>query len=141
MSLQEIIADRPPDPNPWPETSKKSTALLGLMAKARKDLPAYEFLTAFPQIASRLGHKTEGIRLVIIGMMAKVVMAYPQRALWPMVYLMQSNRAERKRLCASVTAQTQVCWPLDELIEAKNAASHSAHQGCGAFLWTLAATL
>jgi serine/threonine-protein kinase ATR len=78
------------------------------MTKARRELPAYEFLTAFPQIASRLGHKTETVRTVIIAIMAKVVSTYPQRALWPMVYLMQSNRPERKRLCAQVTALTQV---------------------------------
>lgn len=78
------------------------------MDKSRKELPTYEFLTAFPQIASRLGHKHENIRPVLIKVMATVLVLFPQQALWPMVYLMQSNRPERRDLCLRVTQRVSV---------------------------------
>lgn len=66
-----------------------------LMEKSRSTLAAYQFHTAFSQIASRLGHKSQRIRLTLGKILADVISAYPQQSLWPMFGLMQSRRPER----------------------------------------------
>lgn len=87
------------------------------MDRCHRELPTFEILTAFPQMASRLGHKTDTIRTTLVRLMGAVLVVYPLQALWPMVYLMQSNRPERKKLCGQVTSRTLVstAWePADE---------------------------
>ncbi|KAK4688808.1 hypothetical protein P7C73_g1302, partial [Tremellales sp. Uapishka_1] len=64
-----------------------------------------QFLTAFPQIVSRIVHKDQDISQVLIKIMARVIRSYPQQALWPMVGVMQSNRPERKSTCEKVMAK------------------------------------
>ena len=76
--------------------------------KARKDLPAYQFLTAFPQIVSRIGHPKREVQSVLRKIMAVVIERYPQQATWPMVGVMQSKRAERKDACQAALSRAQV---------------------------------
>ena len=75
---------------------------------ARNDLPAYQFLTAFPQIVSRIGHPNKEIHHLLRKIMALVIQEYPKQALWPTVGVMQSNRAERKTACEEVLKRAQV---------------------------------
>lgn len=105
LSLKGLMRTRNP---PTSETIRHLEKITTMMDKSRKDLPTFEYLTAFPQIASRVGHKNDKIRSVLIKIMGTVLLAFPQQALWPMVYLMQSHRNERQDLAKLVTKRTQV---------------------------------
>ncbi|OCF42201.1 serine/threonine-protein kinase ATR [Kwoniella heveanensis CBS 569] len=76
-----------------------------VLNKARRDLPAYQFLTAFPQIVSRIVHPNEAVASVLKKIMATVISRYPQQALWPAVGAMQSKRPERRKVANEVTTR------------------------------------
>ncbi|WVQ82128.1 hypothetical protein IAT38_004256 [Cryptococcus sp. DSM 104549] len=78
-----------------------------LIEKAQKDLPAYQFLTAFPQIVSRIVHPNRDVARVVRGIIVKVISEYPQQALWPVVGVMQSRRDERKKACREVLTKIE----------------------------------
>nr|ODO02228.1 serine/threonine-protein kinase ATR [Cryptococcus depauperatus CBS 7855] len=67
-----------------------------------ENLPAYQFFTAFPQIVSRIVHPNRDVFKILRGIMSRVIMDYPQQALWPMVGVMQSRRNERRQTCREV---------------------------------------
>jgi hypothetical protein len=75
---------------------------------ARRHLAPYQFLTAFPQIVSRIGHNNKDVAQILMKIMATVIQHYPRQALWPTVGVMQSNRPERKATCTVVLRRAQV---------------------------------
>ncbi|WWC71522.1 uncharacterized protein I206_105480 [Kwoniella pini CBS 10737] len=82
------------------DDAKDAHAVAGL----RGDQGCEIFLTAFPQIISRIVHPDQRSALILKKIMAYVIYKYPQQALWPTVGAMQSKRAERKQACQEVTA-------------------------------------
>lgn len=90
--------------------------IIGHVEEAQKDLTEWQvsrskcretelisqFLTAFPQIVSRIGHIHPESAAQIRRIMVSVVRKYPQQALWPLVGLIQSNRKDRKEACRKV---------------------------------------
>ncbi|WRT68452.1 uncharacterized protein IL334_005428 [Kwoniella shivajii] len=69
---------------------KKYVTIAAILADVAK------FLTAFPQIISRIVHPNPEVAFVLKKIMAAVIIRYPQHALWPTVGAMQSKRPERK---------------------------------------------
>lgn len=47
-------------------------------------LAPYQFLTAFSQLISRICHSHDGVFRVLMEIIAKVFLAYPQQAMWMM---------------------------------------------------------
>lgn len=45
-------------------------------------LAPYQFLTAFSQLISRICHSHDEVFLVLMAIIAKVFLAYPQQAMW-----------------------------------------------------------
>nr|XP_031859926.1 uncharacterized protein CI109_004533 [Kwoniella shandongensis]KAA5526998.1 hypothetical protein CI109_004533 [Kwoniella shandongensis] len=83
------------------------TKITNLVDRSRKTLPPYQFLTAFPQIISRILHPHGEVGIVLKKIVAGVIRTYPQQALWPTVGVMQSKRADRKKACLSVLSRAQ----------------------------------
>jgi len=83
---------------------------------ARRTLPMYQvstpaglqyganekWLTAFPQLVSRILHPEPSVNTVLYKIIAGVIHKYPNQALWPMVGVMRSNRSERSKVCRIV---------------------------------------
>lgn len=83
---------------------------------ARRTLPIYQvhplsplggeadiqWLTAFPQLVSRILHPEPSVNTVLYKIIAGVIHKYPNQALWPMVGVMRSNRSERSKVCRIV---------------------------------------
>ena len=90
---------------------KELSKITSMVNKARSELPAYQFLTAFPQIVSRIGHPKKEISGLLRKVMALVIQKFPQQAMWPTVGVMQSNRADRKQACLEVVQRAQVRLP------------------------------
>ncbi|KAF9100333.1 serine/threonine-protein kinase M1 [Mortierella sp. GBA35] len=70
-----------------------------LMEELADHLPEYMFLSAFPQIISRICHKNSDAFAVLQRIICKVVLAYPDQAIWQMVSVSRSIVPERKRVC------------------------------------------
>lgn len=81
----------------------------------RRNLPVYQvrptlwgmvadeqWLTAFPQLVSRILHPEPTVNVILYKIIAQVILKYPNQALWPMVGVMRSNRSERSRICRIV---------------------------------------
>lgn len=47
-------------------------------------LAPYQFLTAFSQLISRICHSHDEVFVVLMAIIAKVLVAYPQQAMWMM---------------------------------------------------------
>lgn len=75
--------------------------------RARKELPTWQFFTAFPQIVSRIGHPHDKVQVVLRKIMAKVIERHPQQAMWPTIGVMQSKRTDRKSACEWVLTRAQ----------------------------------
>ncbi|KAL9043272.1 MAG: hypothetical protein Q9214_003535 [Letrouitia sp. 1 TL-2023] len=58
-------------------------------------LPAFVFYTAFSQIVARIVHTNLSVFSVLLEMVAKVVGAYPQHALWTLLAVVKSSSIER----------------------------------------------
>ncbi|KAF9354246.1 serine/threonine-protein kinase M1 [Mortierella sp. AD094] len=70
-----------------------------LMENLAGFLPEYMFLSAFPQIISRMCHKNADAFAVLQHIIVNVVLAFPDQAIWQMVPVSRSIVLERKRVC------------------------------------------
>nr|WPS94695.1 serine/threonine-protein kinase [Naematelia aurantialba] len=86
---------------------KELGKITAVLDKARSDLPAYQFYTAFPQIISRIVHPNKDVQTVLVKLIGLVIETFPHQALWPFVGLMQSNRSERQVACKRVLNRIQ----------------------------------
>ncbi|KAK3833924.1 MAG: hypothetical protein JOS17DRAFT_682790 [Linnemannia elongata] len=73
-----------------------------LMNALADHLPEYMFLSAFPQIISRICHKNPDAFFALQRIIANVVLAYPDQAIWQMVSVSRSVVQERKRVCNKI---------------------------------------
>jgi len=68
-------------------------------------LPEYQWMTVFPQLASRLGHESDHIADALVQRVSQIVSRYPQQVLWSLVGItnttvtpQNANRASRAHL-------------------------------------------
>ena len=83
-------------------------AIMGQMKKYIDRLPAFVFYTAFAQIVARICHPNETIYHSLVDIVAKVVTAHPQQALWTLLAMVKSTtgkerseRSQRGMVCMS----------------------------------------
>lgn len=58
--------------------------------------PDIQWLTAFPQIVSRICHPNDNAVKALVVIMTKVLQEYPQQALWLMTGVISSARPARR---------------------------------------------
>ncbi|KAG8747053.1 serine/threonine-protein kinase M1 [Ceratobasidium sp. 414] len=66
-----------------------------VMLDAVSKLNAYQWFTALPQLISRVTHPNRGAYKLLSKIIARIVIAYPQQALWGVSPLVQSRNADR----------------------------------------------
>ncbi|KAL8671782.1 MAG: hypothetical protein Q9168_003729 [Polycauliona sp. 1 TL-2023] len=77
-------------------------ALNSQIKKYSDRLPGFVFYTAFSQIVARIVHPNPAVYPLLIDIVAKVVTAHPQQALWTLLAVVKSSskdRAIRGKLC------------------------------------------
>lgn len=72
------------------------------VARGLDKLPTYQWLTAFPQVVSRIGHADVGTYRVLSRIILAVIMAYPLQSIWSMVSVSQSKKHERLSRCQAI---------------------------------------
>ncbi|KZO97981.1 hypothetical protein CALVIDRAFT_50339 [Calocera viscosa TUFC12733] len=75
--------------------------------KIQRRLPAWQWLTAFPQLVSRIIHPSWNVFQVLLKIMAQVLIEYPQQALWFLTSASKSKRPERAKRCLAVYSRAQ----------------------------------
>ncbi|XP_058044288.1 serine/threonine-protein kinase ATR isoform X2 [Ahaetulla prasina] len=65
-------------------------------------LAPYQFLTAFSQLISRICHSHDEVFLVLMAIIAKVFLAYPQQAMWMMTAVSKSSYPMRATRCKEI---------------------------------------
>ncbi|MEQ2271045.1 hypothetical protein XENORESO_020637, partial [Xenotaenia resolanae] len=63
------------------------------------NLAPYQFLTAFSQLISRVCHSSDDVFTVLMTIVAKVFLAYPQQAMWLMTAVSKSSYPMRMNRC------------------------------------------
>ncbi|KAM4771138.1 serine/threonine-protein kinase ATR [Rhinophrynus dorsalis] len=68
----------------------------------KNHLAPYQFLTAFSQLISRICHSHDEVFAVLMEIVAKVFVAYPQQAMWMMTAVSKSSYAMRVNRCREI---------------------------------------
>ncbi|XP_076013772.1 serine/threonine-protein kinase ATR [Genypterus blacodes] len=66
------------------------------------NLAPYQFLTAFSQLISRVCHSSDEVFTVLMTIVAKVFLAYPQQAMWLMTAVCKSTYPMRMKRCNQI---------------------------------------
>ncbi|XP_068435941.1 serine/threonine-protein kinase ATR isoform X2 [Clinocottus analis] len=66
------------------------------------NLAPYQFLTAFSQLISRVCHSSDEVFKVLMTIVAKVFLAYPQQAMWLMTAVSKSSYSMRMNRCNQI---------------------------------------
>ncbi|KAI0032945.1 hypothetical protein K488DRAFT_78188 [Vararia minispora EC-137] len=75
------------------ETYRKMCAEI---SRAIPDIPAYKWYTAFPQIASRVGHSNLDVWKDLAKIIKIVIREYPQQGMWQFASVMKSKNQTRR---------------------------------------------
>ncbi|KAK7086762.1 hypothetical protein SK128_001248 [Halocaridina rubra] len=65
-------------------------------------LPHYIFLTALPQLISRICHSNEEVFIQLCKIIASVLCSYPQQAMWHMIAVSKSSYPVRVKRCHEI---------------------------------------
>ncbi|XP_062515326.1 serine/threonine-protein kinase ATR-like [Corticium candelabrum] len=92
-----------------------------IMEELIEHLAAYQFFTCFPQIVSRICHQNESVFGIIKTLVAKLIVSFPQQALWMMVAVSKSSYDTRKYRCqeifrAAVALDSSLNKPMADLM-------------------------
>uniref|UniRef100_A0A3Q3JBB0 Serine/threonine-protein kinase ATR n=1 Tax=Monopterus albus TaxID=43700 RepID=A0A3Q3JBB0_MONAL len=72
------------------------------MSEHCANLAPYQFLTAFSQLISRVCHSSDEVFTVLMNIVAKVFLAYPQQAMWLMTAVSKSSYSMRMNRCNQI---------------------------------------
>ncbi|XP_058072546.1 serine/threonine-protein kinase ATR isoform X2 [Magnolia sinica] len=76
--------------------------IMSVMRGCLKDLPTYQWLTALPQLVSRICHQNDEIVRLVKHIITSVLQEYPQQALWTMAAVSKSTVAARRDAAAEI---------------------------------------
>lgn len=87
---------------------KNVESITNLMVLAKDKIMPFQFLTAFPQMISRITHPTKRVRETLVRILSRVVRAHSQQALWPIVGSLLSKRKDRIGLTETILRRAEV---------------------------------
>ncbi|GMK55487.1 hypothetical protein CspeluHIS016_0205430 [Cutaneotrichosporon spelunceum] len=76
--------------------------ITNLMARSKDVIMPFQFLTAFPQMISRITHPNQRVRDTLVKILSRVVRAHSQQTLWQIVGSLLSKRKDRIELMESI---------------------------------------
>ncbi|KAH9002229.1 hypothetical protein EDB86DRAFT_3063350 [Lactarius hatsudake] len=72
------------------------------ISRAISGVPAFKWYTAFPQIASRVGHKHDPVFEVLARLISTVIKEFPQQTLWLFASVVKSRNKDREKRGKSI---------------------------------------
>ncbi|XP_060762548.1 serine/threonine-protein kinase ATR isoform X2 [Neoarius graeffei] len=73
-----------------------------VISEHTQHLSPYQFLTAFSQLISRICHSNDEVFAVLMDIIAKVFLTYPQQAMWMMTAVSKSSYPTRMNRCKEI---------------------------------------
>lgn len=77
------------------------------MASNLKEIPASAFYTAIPQLVSRVTHNDRDTAGVVYGILRRVLVKFPQQAMWPLACLKGSKKPDRQEIGENLFKEAQ----------------------------------
>lgn len=77
------------------------------MAKNLKEIPPSAFYTAIPQLLSRVTHRDRDTASVVYGILRRILIKFPQQAMWPLACLKGSKKPERLQIGETLFKEAQ----------------------------------
>lgn len=88
-----------------------------VMSEHCENLAPYQFLSAFSQLISRVCHSSDEVFTVLMTIVAKVFLAYPQQAMWLMTAVSKSSYPMRMNRCNQILKKaTSLKQSLDKFV-------------------------
>lgn len=81
--------------------------MTNIVHRSLEKLPHYQWLTAFPQVVSRIGHANLSVYKVLARIITAVIRTYPLQSIWSMVSVSQSKKEERLVRCQAIFAKVR----------------------------------
>ncbi|XP_042521644.1 serine/threonine-protein kinase ATR [Dipodomys spectabilis] len=78
------------------------TKMNKVITEHKNQLPPYQFLTAFSQLISRICHSSNEVFVVLMEIIAKVFLSYPQQAMWLITAVSKSSYPMRVNRCKEI---------------------------------------
>ncbi|XP_041465563.1 serine/threonine-protein kinase ATR-like [Lytechinus variegatus] len=78
-----------------------------IIAEFTDRLAPYQFLTSFSQLISRICHSHKEVSLQLQEIIARVVVAFPQQAVWMSMAVSKSSYQMRQRRCAEIFSRAK----------------------------------
>lgn len=77
------------------------------MANNLKEIPSASFYTAIPQLVSRVTHHDGDTAIVVYGILKRVLIKFPQQAMWPLACLKGSKQPDRQKIGEKLFKEAQ----------------------------------
>lgn len=78
------------------------------MDRSRGKIMTYQFLTAFPQMISRITHSNKDVQEALIKLVYRVIRDYPLQALWPTIGAIHSKKQDRREVADTILRKSVV---------------------------------
>uniref|UniRef100_A0A8D3AWP0 Serine/threonine-protein kinase ATR n=1 Tax=Scophthalmus maximus TaxID=52904 RepID=A0A8D3AWP0_SCOMX len=85
-----------------PQMRQELSKINSAVSEHCANLAPYQFLTAFSQLISRVCHSSDEVFTVLMTIVAKVFLAYPQQAMWLMAAVSKSSYPMRMNRCNQI---------------------------------------
>lgn len=79
-----------------------------MVAQLSVAVPPYQFLTALPQLVSRICHPNQSVYDTLERIILSVLLAYPQQALWQLIAAYKSKNKVRSSRCQAIFMKAKV---------------------------------
>ena len=99
-----------------PSTSTLARELYKRMHILALDLPAYQWLTALPQLISRISHGNSGVLKVLMAVLVKILKAFPSQSLWAFIGASETMNRRREERIKAVLAKAEAVSRLKDQV-------------------------
>ncbi|GIY72417.1 hypothetical protein CEXT_655601 [Caerostris extrusa] len=89
-------------PNPWQSTAPWLEKMTNMIQELCGTVPLYLFLTAFPQLISRICHSHPSVSGALQKLISRLLVAYPQQSMWMMMAVSKSSYSTRSKRCKQI---------------------------------------
>ncbi|TPX68250.1 hypothetical protein SpCBS45565_g03305 [Spizellomyces sp. 'palustris'] len=104
QKVVRLMGDPEASKDPW---VTRFNQINRLVRKLNERIPAYQFLTAISQLASRIGHANPSVHQVLEAILINVLCVYPHQTLWQLMAVAESSSPIRKQRMRSVFAKVK----------------------------------
>lgn len=92
----------------------------------------YQWLTALPQLISRISHGDGGVYKVLVSVLVKILKAFPSQSLWALIGASETANRRREERIHAVLHKVQGVTRLDQQVRARCEQGRCVRLGLGA---------